>query len=45
MYDFFNSKADNYDANSVTKALDTSMSIFNGKGYGIKLGCLEIDDE
>jgi hypothetical protein len=47
MFDLFSSKADNYDADSVIKAIDTNINRFNGKGYGIKylLDCLKVDDE
>ena len=39
-------KADNYDADSVNKVIDTNISRFNEKGYGIKylLDCLKVDD-
>ena len=44
--DLFSSKADTYDADGVCKVIDTNMSRFNGKGYGIKylLECLKVDD-
>jgi len=44
--DFFSSKADNYDADGVYKVIDTNLSRFNGKGYGIKylLECLKVDN-
>jgi hypothetical protein len=47
MFDLFSSKADNYDADSVIKVIDTNINRFDGKGYGIKylLDCLKIDDE
>ncbi len=47
MFDLFSSKADNYDADSVIKVIDTNINRFNGKGYGIKylLDCLKQDDE
>ena len=40
------SKSDNYDTDGVSKVIDTNISRFNGKGYGIKylLECLKIDD-
>lgn len=46
LFDLFSSKADNYDADSVNKVIDTNISRFNGKGYGIKylLDCLKVDD-
>lgn len=46
LFDLFSSKADNYDSDSVIKVLDTNISRFNGKGYGIKylLDCLKTDD-
>jgi hypothetical protein len=46
MFDLFSSKADNYDADSVIKVIDTNMNRFDGKGYGIKylLDCLKVDD-
>jgi hypothetical protein len=47
MFDLFSSKADNYDADSVIKAIDTNINRFDGKGYGIKylLDCLKVDNE
>ena len=44
--DLFSSKSDNYDTDGVSKVIDTNISRFNGKGYGIKylLECLKIDD-
>jgi len=44
--DLFSSKADNYDADGVYKVIDTNLSRFNGKGYGIKylLECLKVDN-
>ncbi len=47
MFDLFSSKADNYDADSVIKVIDTNINRFNGKGYGIKylLDCLKQGDE
>ena len=44
--DLFSSKADNYDADGVYKIIDTNISRFNGKGYGIKylLECIKVDD-
>lgn len=44
--DLFSSKSDNYDADGVSKVIDTNISRFNGKGYGIKyfLECLKVDD-
>ena len=44
--DLFSSKADNYDCDGVVKIIDTNISRFDGKGYGIKylLECLKIDD-
>ena len=44
--DLFSSKADTYDADGVCKVIDTNLSRFNGKGYGIKylLECLKVDD-
>jgi hypothetical protein len=46
MFDLFSSKADNYDADSVIKVIDTNISRFDGKGYGIKylLECLKADN-
>jgi uncharacterized protein (DUF2147 family) len=46
LFDTFSSKADNYDADGVSKVIDTNISRFDGKGYGIKylLECLKIDD-
>ena len=46
LFDLFSSKADNYDADGVIKFLETNISRFNGKGYGIKfiLECLKIND-
>jgi hypothetical protein len=46
LFDLFSSKADNYDADSVNKVIDTNMNRFDGKGYGIKylLDCLKVDD-
>ncbi len=45
MFDLFNSKADNYDADSVNNVIDsdTNIFIFDGKGYGIK-DCIKVDD-
>ena len=42
----FSSKSDNYDTDGVFKVIDTNISRFNGKGYGIKylLECLKVDD-
>ena len=42
----FSSKADNYDNNGVIKVIDTNISRFDGKGYGIKylLECLKTDN-
>ena len=42
----FSSKSDNYDTDGVFKVIDTNISWFNGKGYGIKylLECLKVDD-
>ena len=47
LFDLFSSKADNYDADGVCKVLDTNISRFDGKGYGIKylLECLKVDNE
>lgn len=47
LFDLFSSKADEYDAESVIKAIDTNISRFDGKGYGIKylLDCLKEDDK
>ena len=47
LFDLFSSKADNYDADSVNQVIDTNISRFNGKGYGIKylLDCLKVDNE
>ena len=47
MFDLFSSKADNYDADSVIKVVDTNINRFDGKGYGIKylLDCLKVDNE
>jgi hypothetical protein len=47
LFDLFSAKADNYDADGVCKVLDTNISRFDGKGYGIKflLECLKVDDE
>lgn len=44
--DLFSSKADNYDNNGVIKVIDTNISRFDGKGYGIKylLECLKTDN-
>ena len=44
--DLFSSKSDNYDADGVSKVIDTNISRLNGKGYGIKylLECLKVDD-
>jgi hypothetical protein len=44
--DLFSSKADNYDADGVIKSIDTNISRFDGKGYGIKflLEYLKVDD-
>lgn len=44
--DLFSSKAENYDADGVYKVIDTNLSRFNGKGYGIKylLECLKVDN-
>ena len=44
--DLFSSKSDNYDTDGVSKVIDTNISRFNGKGYGIKhlLECLKVDD-
>ncbi len=36
IFDLFSSKADNYDANSAIKVIDTNINRFDGKGYGIK---------
>ena len=36
LFDVFSSKADSYDPSGVEKAIDTNISIFDGKGYGIK---------
>ena len=46
LFDLFSSKADNYNADSVSKVIDTHISRFDGKGYGIKyiLDCLKNDD-
>ena len=46
LFDSFSSKADNYDADGVSKTIDTNISRFDGKGYGIKylLECLKVDD-
>lgn len=46
MFDLFSSKADNYDADSVIKVIDTNINRFDGKGYGIKylLDCLKTDN-
>ena len=46
LFDVFSSKADNYDPSGVEKAIDTNISRFDGKGYGIKylLECLKEDD-
>jgi len=46
LFDLFSSKADNYDADSVNKVIDTNIHRFDGKGYGIKylLDCLKVDD-
>ena len=42
----FSSKADNYDNIGVIKVIDTHISRFDGKGYGIKylLECLKTDN-
>ena len=42
----FSSKSDYYDTDGVFKVIDTNISWFNGKGYGIKylLECLKVDD-
>ncbi len=47
MFNLFSSKADNYDAASVIKVIDTNINLFDGKGYGIiyLLDCLKVDDE
>ena len=47
MFDLFSSKADNYNADSVIKVIDTNVKRFDGKGYGIKylLDCLKVDNE
>jgi hypothetical protein len=47
LFDLFSSKADNYNANNVSKVIDTNISRFDGKGYGIKylLDCLKVDNE
>ena len=47
MFDLFSSKADNYNADSVIKAIETNINRFDGKGYGIKylLDCLKVDNE
>ena len=47
MFDLFSSKADNYNADSAIKAIDTNINRFDGKGYGIKylLDCLKVDNE
>jgi hypothetical protein len=44
--DLFSSKADTYDADGVCKVIDTNLSRFKGKGYGIKylLECLKVDN-
>jgi len=44
LFDLFSSKADNYDADSVNKVIDTNINRFDGKGCGIKylLDCREI---
>ena len=44
--DTFSLKADNYDGDGVVKVIDTNISRFDGKGYGIKylLECLKIDN-
>ena len=41
----FSSKSDYYDTDGVFKVIDTNISWFNGKGYGIKylLECLKVD--
>jgi hypothetical protein len=46
IFDLFSSKADNYDADSVIKVIDTNINRFDGKGYGIKylLDCLKVDN-
>ena len=46
IYNLFSTKAENYDENGVMKTLDTNISRFDGKGYGIKylLECLKEDD-
>jgi hypothetical protein len=46
LFDLFSVKADNYDADSVIKVIDTNINRFDGKGYGIKylLDCLKVDD-
>ena len=46
LFDIFSSKADNYDADSVIKVIDTNINRFDGKGYGIKylLDCIKVDD-
>ncbi len=35
MFDLYSSKADDYDANSVNKVIDTNINRFDGRGYGI----------
>ncbi len=46
-FDLFSSKADDYNADSVIKVMDTNINRFDGKGYGIKylLDCLKVDNE
>ncbi len=46
LFDLFSCKADNYDADSVNKVIDTNIHRFDGKGNGIKylLDCLKVDD-
>ena len=45
--DLFSSKADNYNAIDVSNKIDTNISRFDGKGYGIKflLECIKVDNE
>ena len=46
IFDLFSRKSDDYDANGVSNVIDTNISRFDGKGYGINylLECLKEDD-
>jgi hypothetical protein len=46
MFNLSSSKADNYNADSVIKIIDTNFNRFDGEGYDIQylLDCLKVDN-